>query len=375
MQYRYSRGQTGQGSLPRPAWGSGSHGTRATSPEPGGGASAPPSNGAEGPKERLGSGVPPQDEVILQLENELMELRNACQWKDQRIAELSRSDLPVARMKRDIRILAADLHHTRKQLAELQESQNNRSEVGVTSRDINTVSLGRDIADSPSAGGVGEAVVSGSGAVRGVSGSADRANERSLRESIAQLQDENRQLKETVARLQMAPAHDGLHHARQPSGASTQRSSESSQPHPTGTGAMPGLAAGGYRSSDPGPAAQRGGYLAQGPGQPVAGGTGPAQGTQAAAAPQAPQEEQQVFQTVYSTVHTEHTATIGPTALQGIGTVDGVSSVAKVLLSRIGSSVCAAHRRPVNAAMPGAGGQPLQPGQIPMVMVGLPQGM
>jgi len=350
MQYRYSRGQTGQGSLPRPAWGSGgNHGARATSPEPGGSSSAPLANGGEASKERLASN---QDEVILQLENELMELRSACAWKDQRIAELSRTDTPAGRLKRDVRLLAAELHQTRKQLSEsLGEAQELQQQLG---REAGAGGpAARDLADSPSA----DAIASGAGASRGGSSGASRDSERSLRESIGQLQEENRQLKDTVARLQMAPAHEGLHHARQPSGASSQRSEPPPQAHLPGQGAAVGggLAAGGYRSSDPGPFPPRGGYLAQGPGQAAV----------------ASHEEQ----VVYSTVHTENTATLGPQTLQGIGTVDGVASVAKVLLSRIHSSVCAAHRRPVSAAMPAPPGQPLQPGQIPMVMMGMPQGM
>lgn len=373
MQYRYSRGQTGQGSLPRPAWGSGgSHGTRATSPEPGGSSAAPLTNGSEGAKERLAS--TPQDEVILQLEHELAELRNACAVKDQRIAELSRTDVPVGRLKRDIRMLTSELHSARKQLSDFQElqAQQGRSEAGSTGRDSSAVPLARDVVDSPSAALAGDPLASGAGGARGGAGGADRGSDRSLRESIAQLQDENRQLKETVARLQMAPAHDALHHTRQPSasGASTQRSSETPQPLPV-VGAGQGLVAGGYRSSDPGPAPPRGGYMGQGPGQPLAGGSGQAPGAQAPVV----QQEEPAIQVVYSTHHTENTATIGPTTLQGIGTVDGVSNIAKVLLSRIHSSVCS--RRPASQPTGAPYAQPpMQPGaQMPMVMVGMPQGM
>merc|ERR1711920_154419 len=80
------------------------------------------------------------------------------------------------------------------------------------------------------------------------------------------------------------------------------------------------------------------------------------------------QHEEPLRQIVYSTVHTENTATIGPTTLQGVGTVDGVASVAKVLLQMIQSSVCAKrHAAPVSMAMPG-------PGQ-PMPITGMPPGM
>merc|ERR1740121_2275750 len=76
-------------------------------------------------------------------------------------------------------------------------------------------------------------------------------------------------------------------------------------------------------------------------------------GVPAAAAPV--QQEESVRQIVHSNHHAENTATIGPTTLQGVGTVDGVASVAKILLQRIHSSVCAAHRRPqgpVSTVMP-----------------------
>merc|ERR1711920_867937 len=75
------------------------------------------------------------------------------------------------------------------------------------------------------------------------------------------------------------------------------------------------------------------------------------------------QHEEPLRQIVYSTVHTENTATIGPTTLQGVGTVDGVASVAKILLQRIHSSVCAAHRRQLGTALPL--GQPHAHGQPP----------
>jgi len=296
MQYRYSRGQTGQGSQPRPA--------------------------------------SSQDEVILQLESELLELRNACAWKDQRIAELSRGDAPAGRLRRDVRLLAAELHRARRQLSEsLGERQELQQQRG---RGEAVAGAGAAVDSSPSAGACASR------------GGAERGSERSLRESIGQLQEENRQLKDTVARLQTPPLPDGGLH----------RASEPAQPH------LPGLG-GGYRSSDPGPLLPRAGHLL---GQAGAG--GPAAGPPAAGVPQ----EEQFFQIVYSTVRTELTATTGPRTLQGVGTLDGAASIAKVLLSRIGSSVCSGHRRPAGAPGAPVAGQPLQPGQMPMVMVGMPQG-
>lgn len=344
MQYRYSRGQAGQSSLPRPAWGSGgSHGTRATSPEPGGLggsgiAGTPLGNGGDVPKERLAGG--PHDEVILQLENELVELRNACAWKDQRIAELSRTDTPVVRLKKDIRLLASELHHARKQLSE-REAEIQAGSTAAT--------LPRDAVETTSGGGIVA----------------------QLRERLAEVQEENRQLREAMKNL------ESMHLGHQPSGGSTQRSVEAMQQQHQQGGANAQMA-GNYRND---PAMGRAPYLSGPFGQPGAGGrpaagaapsagsSGPAAGVQAA-----PQQEEPLRQIVYSTVHTENTATIGPTTLQGVGTVDGVASVAKILLQRIHSSVCAQHRRPVGAAMM-APGQPMQPGQIPMVVVGMPQGM
>jgi len=303
-----------------------------------GSAGTPLGNSGEVPKERLAG--TPQDEVILQLENELVELRNACAWKDQRIAELSRTDTSAVRLKRDIRLLATELHQTRKQLSEsLGELQELQAQLGRGEAGAAAVSVSRDVLDSPSSSGVGRSNANGD---RGVQ----------LRERVAELQEENRQLREAVAQLKNL---ETMHHSRQPSGASTQRSSEPQQPHP-GTG--------NYRSSDPG--MPRAPYLSgPAPGQQGSGGSG--------LAPQVatPPQEELLRQIVYSTVHTENTATIGPTTLQGVGTVDGVASVAKVLLQRIHSSVCAQHRRPVAAGMPQPG-QPMQPGQMPMVVVGMP---
>lgn len=350
MQYRYARGQAGQ-SMPRPAWGSSAGGARASSPDPGNDGAAPLSNGGEAPKDRLASN---QDEVILQLENELVELRNACAWKDQRIAELSRTDVSAGRLKRDIRLLALELHQTRKQLsdsqADLQELQGRGASEGGSTVPISTESSPVGADPNKSAAG-------------------------NLRDSIAQLQEENRQLKESVARLQMAPAGHEAHHNRQQSGAATQRVAEQQL-----TGMQHSLPPGGYRS-DPGAGVARAPYMAQTlpqPPQPTS--SQPPAPSQLAPVPvpvplPVPGQEEAVFQVVYSTTHLENTTTIGPTALQGIGTVDGVSSIAKVLLSRIHSSVCAAHRRPMNPAMPAAPVQPMQPGQIPMVMVPLQQNL
>lgn len=354
--YRYSRGQSGQGSLPRPAWGaSGAHGTRAASPEPGGLTSG--GGGSDAPKER-------QDEVILMLENELIELRNACAWKDQRIAELSRTDTPAARLKRDIRQLATELHVTRKHLSEsigeVQELSDRLQRC--ETREVAGAESPSSAATAAGVAGTANQQVGGSSAAsRDRTGSnADRGAQ--LRERISELTDENRQLRDTVMQLKeqaasrqnsmsatQAEDFDNVHHGgRQPSGASTQRVSEPPQPHPATVSAV--LQSGypptnslrvPYHSSAQVSSQQQTGVSAQ---------TAPSSTTVSTTAPQ---PEEPIRQIVYSSANSENAATIGPTMLQGVGTVDGVASVAKVLLQRIHCSVCSAHRRNPGAVLVG----------------------
>lgn len=415
--YRYSRGQPGQGALPRPAWGSGSsHGARTASPEPGSltgsRASGAVDSGATGSATAVGGGSageqPPKDtsEVILQLENELLELRNACSWKDQRIAELERADVPAGRLKRDIRHLAAELHHTRKELSEsvreVQElrAQLDRSEGG-------SGGAHREIVDSPSAPVARGGATPQAGADRGTA---------HQRQRIAELEEENRQLRESVLQLKATAATsnavhnstDGLHHTRQPSGASTQRVSDVLPTHTPASGAgthatsgsggggsypggggghrQPPYMGGGQPQASAHPAAPAGGgnsamqsasaALHGGAAGAHHGGGGGSLGT--ATPTQVPLQDEPLRQIVYSPFSHDHTATIGPTTLQGVGTVDGVASVAKVLLQRIHSSVCSMHRRGPPPQMMAGGlpvpGQPMPPGQLPMMtQMGLPQ--
>lgn len=368
--YRYSRGQTGQGSNPRPAWG---NGARAASPEPGtlpgnNSAGTPLGSSSEPPKDRMGT--TPQEEVIQQLENELMELRSACAWKDQRIAELSRTDTQAARLKRDVRQLATELHHTRKQLSEsvgeLQQLQAQlaRGETDFALRDGAIAAMMRDVVDSPCAPANAGVMLSGFGTAKDSSGGGGACSDRGsnsggvqLRERVAELQEENRQLREAV--IKMTPSRDqnaeGMQHARPPSGASTQRFPEPLQLHPA-TAVAVGASA--HRVSDPGMAPRAQYLTAPSGGQP---GITAAANTQVAGTVVSTQHEEPLRQIVYSTVRTENTATIGPMTLQGVGTVDGVASVAKVLLQRIH---CALHRRQMGAPQPL--GQPHAHGQPPM---------
>mmetsp|Transcript_32791 Transcript_32791/g.52309 ORF Transcript_32791/g.52309 Transcript_32791/m.52309 type:complete len:376 (+) Transcript_32791:40-1167(+) len=369
MQYRYSRGQPGQGSLPRPAWGSGSgsHGARTASPEPGG-----ISTGNAG---ALGSGATidqpkgtPQDEVILQLEHELNELRNHLAWKDQRIAELSRTDTPAARLKRDIRHLASELHRTRKELSEsVREAQDlraqlERGEANGSGRD----GAQRDIVDSPSAATTGNAGGNANNAGRASAPGGDRGTQ--LRGRIVELEEENRQLRETVVQLNQMKApslNDQQHqsHVRQPSGASTQRAAE---PPPSALQPLSSGSSGTTGSSFTGTHAARQPYMNQQAATlpAVAANTSAVSTPSVAPTTSMVVQEEPVRPTVYSSQNMEHTTTIGPTTLQGVGTVDGVAMVAKVLLQRIGSSVCAAHRRPQQTM-----GAPHAPGQLGSMMM------
>jgi len=300
-------------------------------------------------KERVGTTQ--QDEVILTLEAELEQLRSVCASKDQRIAELSRTDTPAGRLKRDIRNLASELHNTRRQLKEsMAEVQELQAQVSRSSFD----GTSNDAVDSPSSKAMGDALPasSGSNALRGSGvdrnngAGADRAN---LRERITELMEENRQLRETVLHMK---GSEGLHHTRQPSGASTQRSSET----PFGSAALGGKEAGALSN----PASR----------QPYLGGQSPTgSSAHVSAAPYAQQEEAP-RQVLYSSANTDNFATIGPTVLKGVGAVDGVASIAKVLLQRMHSSVCAVRQ-------PGVPGQQLGPpaGQLPLVGVGIHQNM
>mmetsp|Transcript_92745 Transcript_92745/g.160518 ORF Transcript_92745/g.160518 Transcript_92745/m.160518 type:complete len:381 (-) Transcript_92745:159-1301(-) len=220
---------------------------------------------------------------------------------------------------------------------------------------------------------------------------ADRSSQ--LRDRISELTEENRQLRETVVQLKAAPPPreqtsgltDGLHHARQPSGASTQRASEptpaSGAQQTSGSGAS-GAPSGQSGTQSGGGSGIRQQYSQQASGLQAVSASTAAEGTRAAtansvssasgtSAQASTAQEEPLRQIVYSSANSELTATIGPTTLQGVGTVDGVAMVAKVLLQRIHSSVCAAHRRappPTMAASMAAPGQPTaQPGQLAMV--------
>eukprot|EP00928_Gymnodinium_smaydae_P024004 TRINITY_DN19574_c0_g1_i2.p1 TRINITY_DN19574_c0_g1~~TRINITY_DN19574_c0_g1_i2.p1 ORF type:complete len:336 (+),score=92.93 TRINITY_DN19574_c0_g1_i2:120-1127(+) len=328
--YRYSRGQSGHGSLPRPAWGGGgsSH-ARAQSPEPAGLASSggaaaaaggergngAAAGGSSGASAAAAAAEPPrerQDEAILQLENELIELRNACAWRDQRIAELSRVDVPVPRLKHDIRVLAGELRNTRKQLAETIAEKRELSSRLRKAEGRPDASGGGPVETISVTPGVGaSSAASGAGGASGADRTALRERER-----IAELTDENRRMREMIAQLTMQAS------------ASAQRAS---MEQVVGVAAHPGNPGAGVVAGASG-------------GLPAAGAMAPV--------PTGLQGVGPVEQIVYSSASPEHAATIGPTALQGVGVVENVSDLAKVLLTRIPASVCSMHRRAAGQ-MPG----------------------
>eukprot|EP00927_Polykrikos_kofoidii_P026264 TRINITY_DN23416_c0_g1_i1.p1 TRINITY_DN23416_c0_g1~~TRINITY_DN23416_c0_g1_i1.p1 ORF type:complete len:370 (+),score=43.70 TRINITY_DN23416_c0_g1_i1:66-1112(+) len=341
--YRYSRGQSGsgQGSVPRPAWGSsGGHG-RATSPEPGGGtatqAASGPAAGAGVDKSlSVGAGTETQsrhDEVMMQLENELLESRNACAWKDQRIAELSRTEAPSTRLKRDIRILVSELHVTRKKLSdtqqELQKARDGFRDTGEGLEPSGAASAAGGEAPSPTASGVREPGES-LGVGRERVGSVDRSKEQF---KISDLLEENRQLRERLVAYQAA---------HRPSGLSTPgghlEGFESGQHHhhsrvPSGVGG---------RNSDAPPLPPQG-YSSSGAPRPTYSGTG--QNT--------PIPEEIVRPTVYSSAPwSEQFQTLGAVVIPNIGTYKGVREMAAMLQKRIDSSVLCVEKRHVPEPAP-----------------------
>lgn len=328
MQHRYSRGQSGsgQGSLPRPAWNSGNHGTRTASPEPGANANGTPlGGGSEATKAREER----PDDVIAQLENEVSALSNACAAKDQRIAELTRTDTLVGRLKRDVRLLAAELHATRKQLSESvseQEklkSQSSSGKLGSASG-LDGAAAANEVVDSPSGGN--------SGADTGVSILERERHLKEMMERFSLVEEENRQLKEALAQTRIAApsreqSNDNVLHTRQSSGASTQRVSElASQQQQQQHGGMTA----GYRGSDPLAARYvvgQHGFAGHAP-APLGGLVTPGG-----------QREEPVRAVLYSSHNLDNAMTLGPTMVEGVGTVDGVASVAKLVLQRCRSSV------------------------------------
>lgn len=272
--YRYARGQSG--GARQVSLGRGYSGARTASPEPGGGF------GSEPTKER-------QDEVILQLENELIELRKNLAWKDQCIASLSRTDTIAARLKRDTRQLVSELHLARKQLRE------NNAEVQDLNGRLNQLDGNSASAPSTRPGDSGAC-----------NGAASREHETLLKDLNA-LSEENRQLRETVMQMK----------------AQTSR--------PNGTAISVGVEIAGGSSASIG----------------INGGVSLIRGAEAAVSLHDVSQQQRV----YSSLHPENTSTLGIAMLQGVGKVDGSPSVARVLLQRVQSSACyAPHLRPAGVA-------------------------
>lgn len=350
--YRYSRGQPQQSSLPRPAWGSGSgsHGARTASPEPGGlttgsNVGTPLGGGpAEGSRDR------PAEEAILELQTELEQLRNVCALKDQRIAELQRTDIPTARLKRDIRQLTTELHQTRKDLSDsARENQDLRAQL--------------ERYEAGGAGGQRDLIDTQSSALgRGAGG--DRGSELRGRR-IVELEEENRSLRESVRELSKANVQYPMSN---PSGASTQRVQEAQLPSSISAAGNAATTAG-DSSAVLGGRPSSGGWSQYGQSQP--GMQVPGTATLAPAvpstAPALPRGQEESMQQIVYSSHTPEThSTIGPTVLQGVGQVEGVHMVAKVLLQKMQSSVVNQQLRAMQQANAGALQNQLRAGQVPM---------
>lgn len=183
----------------------------------------------------------------------------------------------------------------------------------------------------------------------------------SAQDRIVEVEDENRLLREEVAELkaraavqvvQAAPVDEMLDVPRfiQPSSASTQRSSDQTPSHMAQSISLPQpttFTNGSVMSGSSLGMPQRTTSNSQSQ-YPASHGWGLVPGTAAVTGITA-LEEPPTRQCVYSSSCTENTSTLGPIMMQNIGTVDGVASVAKVLLQRNKSSVLAANRHTLPA--------------------------
>jgi len=309
----YRSAQRGQ-SFPKASWNA--HGARASSPEPS------PSEVPLEPKESRSltpSGEVPSRESVLALQQELQELRNSCAIKDQKIGELQKSDASVSRLKREIREFAEVLHEKRKELshahahhARLQAMAGDpRAPLHQEPKDI-VDTAGQPIADDGDA----------------------RAQER-----IAQLQEENRQLRERLTSVHSQrerrneqgnlgiPVSSPQHRAASRDGSFDSRNFSRPPDNMNNGGGYgnatnpPALnsAMGGMRYPNiPGAFGNMGASLATGNATRVDDGIQPE---------------------VYSSMEPNRASTLGQIPLQGVGMVNGASGVAKILLQRLGSSV------------------------------------
>lgn len=285
---RYSRGLSGQGGSTRSSWSSGA--VRAASPEPGGNTVLTADVGVS--NERL---ISAPNEVLQDLEKENLELKNLLQLKDQRIAELSRSDTHTLRLKKDIRMLAAELHDTRKQLREsnalVEDFRVQRAKLQ-THRPTTESSTSTEALD-------GKEVVRPS--------PADRA----AATAFVELEAENQRLRLYVNDLQLELAKLHPQHLD-----SLRASVAAQQPRPLD-----------LQNS-------------------ISSTTG---STRPASSLYQDHDDEYGEMVVYSSQRCEHATRLGRMMLQGLGIVEGSSHAAKVLLSRINSSVYCRQAAPSQA--------------------------
>jgi len=281
-------------------WGGGH--ARASSPEPGGGGMTPGTAGAEPHEKSSERDSTSKDDVIVQLEKEVQDMRNLLQQKDQKIQELSRTDMPHARWKKDMRNMAAELRNSRKQVKELQARGAGGDAEGMSS-------------DISAAGAAAAAAA------------LERDN-RELEARLASRDDENRQLRNTVEQLQLQVQSQEQQLESLRLGAASQRAVEQT------------------------PAQLTAAALARHTSNGSAGGISRPAPYPMAVAPEmetpAPEESENLVteMIVYSSHSAEHAASLGKVALQGFGTVDGAGPAAKVLLSRLTTSVFHQQQRP-----------------------------
>lgn len=270
------------------------------------------------------------------MEQELKQLRSECAYKDQQIADLKRAEVSTARIKKDMRQLVGSLHEARKELWRRRLEQQD------------SASASRDSAEGESPGRPrpGQAEDAGQAALV-VSLQQELRDARQLSDDraalIARFEDENGRLKQSVDGLQsqvqsqqlqqphQQPQAQQPQQTRQPSGVSAQKPTTADSPHTFTT--VAGISAGTTVGTSAAAAAPRA--------VPYLGGLSTPGGQVVTILPD---QHEQLQPFVYSNLQ-DHGATVGVISLQGIGTVDGVASAAKVLLQRIQSSVCNHQRR------------------------------
>lgn len=295
---------------------------------------------ASEPKDSRAMAPSAQEESIMQLEQELLEVRNAMALKDMMVSELMKDDASAPRLKREIRALAEELHHTRKELSQsMMDLQELQTQLNHENKD-------------GSGAGPRDVVESATPAVDAERMSGLQAENRELREKVSAVQAQLQQRSQNESALIAFPSTS-------PQNANHQWTAPREAGYDTGV----------FR---PNPSLQRmGDYAGTGPGVSVAtgqnlggaetgmnglaqhnryasigsGGSNSMQGTGVLQLP----VDDSCQPIVYSSLHHGTDSTLGHTHLQGIGVVDGAAAVAKILLGRMTSSVMTTpqQRRPM----------------------------